>query len=98
MARRAGRERSMATRHADLMRELNERIYAVLGDLGSEDGDFVCECDDESCTETVQLTLREYAALREAGDGSVLRARTHLERSAQATRAPANAGRRRALR
>jgi hypothetical protein len=47
-----------------LMREINDRIYEVLAKSGSEDGDFLCECGSDGCTETVQLTLREHAAAR----------------------------------
>ena len=48
--------------HSTLMREANEHIYRVLLDNGSEDGDFICECDRIACFETVQITLREYEA------------------------------------
>jgi hypothetical protein len=44
--------------------------YAVLVDANSEDGDFVCECEDTTCFKTIQLTLREYAALRLAAKTS----------------------------
>jgi hypothetical protein len=59
-----------------LMREVDDRIYEVLAQNGSEDGDFLCECGDGHCTESVQLTLREYAALRAREDGRVF-ARSH---------------------
>jgi hypothetical protein len=52
----------MGTPHSELMHEVNERTYTVLIDLGSEDGDFVCECDETACFETIKITLREYAA------------------------------------
>jgi hypothetical protein len=55
-----------------LMREVNDRIYTVLAESGAEDGDFLCECGEEDCAEPVQLTLREYAALRAREDGVVL--------------------------
>jgi len=48
--------------HSRLMRNVNEHTYQVLLGNGSEDGDFVCECDETACFETVQMTLREYAA------------------------------------
>jgi hypothetical protein len=48
--------------HSTRMRDANEHIYKVLLDNGSEDGDFLCECDQTACFETVQITLREYAA------------------------------------
>jgi hypothetical protein len=58
------------------MREVNDRIYEILTGDGSEDGDFLCECGDGTCSETVQITLREYAALRAREDGALF-ARIH---------------------
>ena len=54
----------METPHSARMQGVNEHTYAVLIDANSEDGDFVCECDDVACFATIQLTLREYAMLR----------------------------------
>jgi hypothetical protein len=65
-----------------LMREVNDRILESLEGFGSEDGDFLCECGEESCAETIQLTLREYAALKARGDGEVLRSPTHARQPA----------------
>jgi len=48
--------------HSTLMHGVNEHIYEVLLEAGSEDGDFVCECDETACFQTIQMTLREYAA------------------------------------
>ena len=48
--------------HSALMQGVNENIYKVLLSNGSEDGDFICECDETACFETVQITLREYVA------------------------------------
>jgi hypothetical protein len=55
-------------RHSQLIREVNDRVFEVLTEIGNEDGAFLCECSKEDCTETIQLTLREYAALRAQGD------------------------------
>ena len=68
-------------RKQDLMREVNDRIFEVLDELGSEDGDFLCECGEDACAETVQLTLREYAALKARGDGKHLWAPGHSART-----------------
>jgi hypothetical protein len=46
-----------------VMREVNDRVFELLSELGSEDAEFVCECSNEHCVETIHLTLREYAAL-----------------------------------
>ena len=59
------------------MRAVNERAYAVLVETGTEDGDFVCECEHTACFETIQLTLREYAALQPRSEGVPLLAPGH---------------------
>jgi hypothetical protein len=59
----------MPSEHSRLTQTVNRHIYEVLDEVGSEDGDFLCECDDENCTQTIQLTLREYAARQGPGDG-----------------------------
>jgi hypothetical protein len=64
-----------------LVRGVNDRIYGVMLGLGSEDGDFLCECGDEECGETVQITLREYAALR-ARDEDIIQRRGRRLRAA----------------
>lgn len=68
---------SQGRRHSKLMQGVNDRIFEVLTEFGSEDGDFVCECSKESCIETIQLTLREYAALQEAEDRPPLKLPGH---------------------
>jgi hypothetical protein len=60
-----------------LVREVNDRIYEVLQKLGSEDGDFLCECGEEECAETVQITLREYAAIQAGTNQARLRSAGH---------------------
>jgi hypothetical protein len=64
----------LAGGHSRMMQELNRRIYAMQRqETHLQDADyaeFVCECEDEECTETVRLTLREYAA-RPAGKALV---------------------------
>jgi hypothetical protein len=47
-----------------LIRAVNDQVFKILSELESEDGEFLCECSDEGCIETIQLTLREYAALQ----------------------------------
>ena len=53
--------------HSRLMAEVNDRIFEINA-LHSEDGEFLCECSNLSCIETIQLTLREYAVLKEEPD------------------------------
>jgi hypothetical protein len=60
-----------------LMREVNDRIYETLASMGTEDGDFLCECGDEDCSERIQVTHREYRALRTALNPAVLRSAAH---------------------
>lgn len=55
---------SKRSRHSLLLREVNDRVLELLSEIGSEDGEFLCECSDESCIETIPLTLREYAAVQ----------------------------------
>lgn len=70
-------ESQRGVRHPQLMRLVNDRVFEILGELGSEDGEFVCECSDVSCIETIQLTLREYAALRVREDRPSLKLPAH---------------------
>jgi hypothetical protein len=56
----------MERSHSTLMHEVNERLHTVFANRGSEDGDFICECDRIECFETIKITLREYAARSEA--------------------------------
>ena len=55
-----------AARHQSLFREVNERIAQLSGRAtGSENGLlFLCECADESCTNSLLLTLAEYEQVR----------------------------------
>lgn len=55
---------SKRSRHSLLIGDVNDRVFELLSEIGSEDGEFLCECSDQSCTETIALTLREYAALQ----------------------------------
>ena len=67
--------------HSLLLGEVNDRILEVLSELGSEDGEageFFCECSDTSCTETIQLALREYAVVKEQPDRPPLKVPGHL--------------------
>jgi hypothetical protein len=51
-----------AARNQALWREVNERIRAVAET--SEHMEFLCECADLDCTETLNLTVAEYERLR----------------------------------
>jgi 5-bromo-4-chloroindolyl phosphate hydrolysis protein len=51
-----------AARNQALWREVNERIRAVAET--SEHMEFLCECADLDCTETLNLTVAEYEHIR----------------------------------
>ena len=63
--------------HSMLIRAVNDQVFNVLSELGSEDGEFLCECSDEGCIETILLTLREYAALQAQPDRPPLKLSGH---------------------
>jgi len=51
------------------LREVNQRIRDLAANLASHDvsdWEFVCECGDHSCTETVALALALYDDLKDA--------------------------------
>jgi hypothetical protein len=47
-----------------LFREVNERIRELEGGRIVGEHDFVCECDDDTCTGVVRMTAEEYDAVR----------------------------------
>ena len=54
-------------------RDVNERIAETARRFDSEEGAFVCECADQSCTERVDATLEEYERARAEGTRFLLR-------------------------
>ena len=69
-----------------LMREVNDRIFELLSEVwglrserGSGNGEFVCECSDKGCVETIALPLREYAALQKVEDRPPMKLAGHLD-------------------
>ena len=58
------------------MAEVNDRIFEI-SQLHSEDCEFVCECSNESCVDTLQLTLKEYAVLKAQPDRPLLKLPGH---------------------
>jgi hypothetical protein len=55
-----------AARNQALFREVNERVKEVNEPFGDAVAtpEWVCECADASCIETITLTMDEYEALR----------------------------------
>ena len=46
-----------------LFREVNERVRETIGSFGGPI-DFLCECSQEDCTESVELDMEEYERIR----------------------------------
>jgi hypothetical protein len=53
-----------AARNQSLFREVNEQIERVSRTSGLTFHEFSCECADESCTESIPLTIQEYEHIR----------------------------------
>jgi hypothetical protein len=60
-----------------LLGEVNDRIFEVLVDLDSEDAEFVCECSNLDCIETIQMSMKEYAVLKDQPDRPPLKLPGH---------------------
>jgi hypothetical protein len=65
-----GRDGRVATNEG-LLRDVNDRIEEItqrfeLGDAEADAGEaeFLCECGQENCTESVRMSVREYEELR----------------------------------
>jgi hypothetical protein len=50
-----------------LFRDVNERIAETAERFSSHSTEFVCECDDASCTHRIATTLEAYDEVREDG-------------------------------
>jgi hypothetical protein len=59
-------QRQRAAKNQSLFREVNERIEELAG--GAAVPRFICECMNESCDESVELTVAEYEDVRSAGN------------------------------
>ena len=73
----ASQEDAGRSRHSWMIQSVNDRIFDVLREIGSEDGEFLCQCSNANCIETIQLTLREYAALQAQPDRPPLKLSGH---------------------
>jgi hypothetical protein len=58
-----------------MLRDLNDRLYALLSDLKAAEGTFDCECGDRECGRSAELSLTEYLAIRR--DGGVVLSPEH---------------------
>jgi hypothetical protein len=54
------------SRNQILFREVNERVRETAAPLltAREEAEFLCECGDDACVETIRLDLAEYEAVR----------------------------------
>ena len=57
---------SQGGRGSFLFRAVNDRIRELEGHRAVGDYDFVCECEDDTCTSVVRMTADQYEALRAA--------------------------------
>ncbi len=60
----ATEEVRIATTEA-LFRSVNERIAESAQRFEADEAEFVCECDDRTCTERVEASLDDYERVRE---------------------------------
>ena len=58
------RREEVIARNEVLFREVNERVREVSVEATSNPIDFLCECGNGDCTETIPLTRSEYERVR----------------------------------
>lgn len=61
---RVDRRKYQIARNEVLFREVNERVQEVSEDRATVTTDFVCECGDTACTDTIPLRDEEYELVR----------------------------------
>jgi hypothetical protein len=61
---RGERRKHQIARNEALFREVNERVQEVSEDRATLTTEFVCECGDTGCTETIPLRDEEYEHVR----------------------------------
>lgn len=59
-----------AAQNQSLFREINERIESLNESFAfvEQVGEWICECADKSCAQTMKLTIAEYEAIRRHGN------------------------------
>jgi hypothetical protein len=60
----ADERKQRIVRNETIFREVNERIQEVSPDAAADHVEFVCECGNRGCVETIRMTQGEYEALR----------------------------------
>ena len=61
---RTGEREDRIARNETVFREVNERVQELSADAPLDRLEFLCECGDPDCTETVSLDRAEYERLR----------------------------------
>ena len=61
---RTGEREDRIARNETLFREVNERVQELSADAPLDRLEFLCECGDPDCTETVSLDRTEYERVR----------------------------------
>jgi hypothetical protein len=61
----AGAERRAL--NEDVFREMNERLEQLGEEFGGDNIEFVCECADRACTESLSISASVYEATRADG-------------------------------
>jgi hypothetical protein len=61
---RLARNESLFREVNERVREVNDRVTEVNGDVRSDRIEFLCECGDPRCTESISLSREEYEQLR----------------------------------
>ena len=69
-----GRSEEQARRNEEMFKQANEQIAERRSELTELDGStpYLCECEEETCTEIVRLTLEEYERVRAGGSRFVI--------------------------
>jgi hypothetical protein len=72
MSKPAGTVAARAAKNQALYREVNERVKELNQAFDSlyPVGEWVCECANPGCVETIELTQEEYEAVRAGGEGT----------------------------
>ena len=58
-------EKERIAKTESLFRNVNEGIAQASEQLESEDGHFICECGDPSCTHQIEMPIVEYERVRQ---------------------------------
>ena len=61
---RGDRRKHQIARNEALFREVNERVQEVSDSRATLTTDFLCECGDAACTETIPMRDEEYEQVR----------------------------------